>query len=193
MLFANVGRLTAQKGIDLVLENVEWLVARGGQLLVLGHGEQELEERIAAAAATHPGRVGCRIGFDETLAHLIEAGADAFLMPSRFEPCGLNQMYSLVYGTPPVVHGTGGLADTVQDADADPEGTGFVMATASDEALRDAIERAMRAHANKRRWRQLQRRGMRLAFSWDDSAARYEGVYRQAMQRSLPALAAAAA
>ena len=121
------------------------------------------------------------IGYDESMAHLIEAGADIFLMPSRFEPCGLNQMYSQRYGTPPVVHDTGGLHDSVVDTDAqtldDKSATGFVFAPATGAALLAAVERAVAAYADKKTWRQLQKNGMARDFSWERSAQRYLTLY----------------
>jgi starch synthase len=138
-LFGIVSRLTQQKGVDLVAAAAERIVALPAQLVVLGAGERALEKAIAAAAARHPGSVGVEIGFDERLAHAIEAGADAFLMPSRFEPCGMNQMYSQRYGTPPVVHATGGLADSVVDSTpatlADGTASGFAFTGATVDAL----------------------------------------------------------
>src|SRR5207249_3829250 len=118
----------------------------------------------------YPDRVGAQIGFDEGAAHLIEAGADLFLMPSRFEPCGLNQMYSLRYGTVPVVHGVGGLLDTVDDHSTGPNATGFVFKPYSAQALRAAIERALTVYRDRPAWRNLQLAGMRIDNSWDRSA-----------------------
>ena len=178
MLFGMISRLTPQKGVDLVLDALDSLLDLGAQLVLLGGGDERFETQLLAAAAAHPGRVAVRVGFDEHLAHLIEAGADCFLMPSRFEPCGLNQMYSMAYGTPVLVHATGGLADTVTDADASREGTGFVMRTADADALRDALRRARAAYGNRRRWQALQRRGMQQRFGWDASTERYVALYR---------------
>jgi starch synthase len=177
-VFGLVGRLTAQKGIDLVLQVAERLAERG-QLAILGEGERELEAALAGVAARHPGRVGLHVGFDERLAHLIEAGADLFLMPSRYEPCGLNQMYSQRYGTPPVVHATGGLADTVEDGK-----TGFVFPSFTPESFLEALERALRCYGDAAAWRAMQRAGMARDFSWSAAARRYAGLYR-----SLAALA----
>src|SRR5690606_22994064 len=117
-LLGMVGRLTHQKGVDLALAAAPALLERGARLAVLGAGEAAMERAWRELAESHPGRIAGQLRFDESLAHQIEAGADMFLMPSRFEPCGLNQMYSLAYGTPPVVRATGGLADTVVDCDA---------------------------------------------------------------------------
>jgi starch synthase len=178
MLFGLVSRLTEQKGIDLVVHNLPWLVARGAQLVVLGKGDAALEAQLQQAAEQHHLQVAVHIGFDESLAHQIEAGADAFLMPSRFEPCGLNQMYSQAYGTPPIVRATGGLADSVVDHDADPgAGTGFVFADASSDALLQAMQRAMHVYRDKPAWRALQQRGMQRNFGWDASARRYVALY----------------
>jgi starch synthase len=141
-----------------------------------------------AVAAAHPDRVGVRIGFDESLAHLIEGGSDIFLMPSRFEPCGLNQMYSMRYGTVPVVNRVGGLADTVVDPLAAPTpgegGTGFVLAGYTPAALVDAVRRAITAFGDKARWRALQLAGMQQDFSWDRSAQEYVKIYERALSRA---------
>ena len=135
-------------------------------------------------AAAQPEKIGVRIGFDESLAHLIEGGADMFLMPSRFEPCGLNQMYSLRYGTIPVVHAVGGLADTVRDAAPDArKANGFVFRNDNPAALFDALTRALGAFRDKRRWRALQRTGMAEDHSWDRSAAEYVKIYDRALGR----------
>ena len=162
-----------------MLDNVHWLLHRGAaQLVVLGSGDPGLQQRLEELALLHPRQVAVRVGFDEPLAHLIEAGADAFLMPSRFEPCGLNQMYSLLYGTPPIVRGTGGLADTVVDLAAGSDATGFVFGAADADALRIAMERALDLWREPQRWRALQQAGMRQRFDWDQAAARYVELYR---------------
>jgi starch synthase len=186
MLFAVVSRLTSQKGMDLVLDALPSILAGGGQLAVLGQGEPELQDALVAAASHHPGAISVQIGFDETLAHLIEAGADCFLMPSRFEPCGLNQMYSQAYGTPPLVNATGGLADSVTDSDTAADGTGFVMRSADAGGFADALQRARAAYAEPARWRRIQAQGMARDFGWDNSAARYLEVYRQVTQSRHP-------
>lgn len=186
MLFAVVSRLTSQKGIDLVLEALPSIVAGGGELVVLGQGEPQLQEALIAAAARHPGAVSVHIGFDETLAHMIEAGADCFLMPSRFEPCGLNQMYSQAYGTPPLVNAVGGLADSVTDCDDAADGTGFVMRSADSVGFADALQRARAAYIDTARWRRIQVNAMARDFGWDASAARYVHVYRQVTQLRHP-------
>jgi starch synthase len=180
-LFAVVSRLVEQKGIDLVADIAPRLLALPAQLVVLGTGDATLERRFTALADAHPGRIAVRIGFDEALAHQIEAGADAFLMPSRFEPCGMNQMYSQRYGTPPIVRRTGGLADTVVDCMpvtlADGTASGFVFDQASPEALFAALERAVAAFGDPATWQALQRNGMARDFGWGRAAARYAELY----------------
>jgi starch synthase len=180
-LLGAVCRITHQKGLDLLLGIDERIAALPAQLAVLGSGDKGLEAALAAMAARHPGRFAVRIGFDEALAHLVEAGADIFLMPSRFEPCGLNQMYSLRYGTPPVVRNTGGLADTVVDCNAatlaEGRANGFVFDEATPPALLEAIGRAVTAWHDKPLWRKLQRNGMLLDFGWSKAARAYLGVY----------------
>jgi starch synthase len=182
LLFGVVSRLTSQKGIDLVLALLPKIVERGGQLVVLGQGEPQLHEQLQAAAAQHPRSVSVHSRFDEALAHNIEAGIDCFLMPSRFEPCGLNQMYSQAYGTPPVVSPVGGLKDSVVDVDADPvHGSGFVMKTCDAAGLADAVDRAFLAFSDRAIWQRIQRNGMLRRFGWEESAAKYVQVYERAL------------
>jgi starch synthase len=138
-----------------------------------------MEQAWTALAQKHAGRCTVTIGFDETLAHRIEAGADIFVMPSRFEPCGLNQMYSLRYGTPPVVRATGGLADTVIDAADEKHGNGFVFGPATAEALLEALQRATSAWRKPAHWRRLQRNGMARDSSWTESAGHYLDLYQR--------------
>jgi starch synthase len=176
-VLASVGRLARQKGIDLLLPLVDGLVDEGWRLAVLGTGEPALEQVLRAAAAAHPGRVAFADRFDEALSHRFYAGADAFVMPSRFEPCGLAQLYALRYGTPPVVRRTGGLADTVTDA-AEPGGDGFVFDEATPAALGGALARAIEAWREPGRWSSLVRRGMAAVYGWDAPAAAYEDLYR---------------
>ena len=182
-LFAVVSRLTEQKGLDWLLEIAPQLLALPAQLVLLGSGDPGLERGFAALAQSHPRAASATIGFDETLAHLIEAGADAFLMPSRFEPCGINQMYSQRYGTPPVVRATGGLADTVVDCTpatlADGSASGFVFREPSAAALLAAVARAAGAWRDGPTWRALQRNGMARDFGWNASARRYAGIYAE--------------
>jgi len=154
---------------------------------VLGSGDKYLAESLAALEADFPEQVALRLGYSEPLAHQIEAGADAFIMPSLYEPCGLNQMYSQRYGTPPVVRATGGLADTVVDCTAetlaDGCASGFVFREASAPALLDAIERAARCWRDPASWRALQRNGMARDFGWEASARRYAALYAQLAPR----------
>jgi starch synthase len=168
-----VSRFTRQKGMDILAEAADEIVASDLYLVGLGTGEPEFEEFFLAMAATHPGRIAVRIGFDNRLAHRIEAGADMFLMPSRYEPCGLNQMYSLRYGTVPVVHATGGLDDTI-DVD-----TGFKFAEYSGMALASAVGSAAQAFSDHEAWQAMMRRGMRKDFSWNCSAVAYSQLYQR--------------
>ncbi len=177
-LLGLVGRLTPQKGVDLVAAGAPRLLAQGAQLVVLGKGDAALEASLAQLARAHPQQVHVTLGFDETLAHQIEAGADCFLMPSRFEPCGLNQMYSQAYGTPPVVTATGGLADTVIDVVQSPDsGTGFVMPQATQAAFDAALDAVLRLWRAPQAWQALQRRGMQKDFGWDTAARQYVALY----------------
>jgi starch synthase len=180
-LFVVVSRLTDQKGLDLVLLALDRLIAAGGQLALLGSGDPGLEASFQAAARRHPGRVAVTTGYDEALAHRLQGGGDAILVPSRAEPCGLTQLYGLRYGTLPVVRRTGGLADTVIDATA-ADGTGFVFEAATPDALAGAIGRAAAAFDDKPRWRALQHRAMAQDFSWERSARDYLGLYRSLAQ-----------
>ena len=181
-LLAFIGRLVEQKGIDLLLEAVLPLLAqRDLQLIVLGAGDPALEHRVRDMVTAFPKQVAAFIGYSEGHAHLIEAGSDMFVMPSRFEPCGLNQMYSLRYGTPPVVHRTGGLADTVIDASdatlADGTATGFVFDHDDPLALREALVRALEHYAEPATWARLVRQGMAQDLSWQRSAREYLDLY----------------
>jgi len=172
-----ISRLTEQKGFDLIAAAFDALVSLDATWVMLGSGERRFEDAWATFAARHPDRVSTTIGFDERLAHLIEAGADMFLMPSRFEPCGLNQLYSLRYGTVPIVRATGGLNDTVLDADESLAGTGFKFREYTPEALLATVKRAQRAFEDKAHWLEIQRRGMREDHSWDASAVEYVKLY----------------
>ncbi|UCE31750.1 MAG: glycogen synthase GlgA [Burkholderiales bacterium] len=182
-----VSRLTHQKGVDLVIDALPALRARGLSLAVLGRGDPELERSLTEASRRWPGAVAVQIGFEEPLAHLIEAGADLFLMPSRFEPCGLNQMYSQRYGTPPVVHATGGLADSVVDCTdetlADGTAGGFVFEAPNVPALVGAVERALELFGQPPRWRRLQRCAMAKDFGWERAARAYADLYRSLAPR----------
>jgi starch synthase len=185
MLWAVVSRLTPQKGIDLVLGALPRLLKAGAQLVVLGQGAPELQAALSEAATAHPKQVSVTLGFDEGLAHLIEAGADLFLMPSRFEPCGLNQMYSQAYGTPPVVAPVGGLLDSVSDATRDPAtGTGFIMPSCDAAGLDDALTRVLAAWKQPQQWKRIQANGMARDFGWEDSAMQYLEAYQWAALQS---------
>ncbi len=180
-IFCVVSRLTAQKGLDLLLEVVPDLVKRGGRLVLLGSGERELEQGFKDAAKRFAGKVGVVIGYDEGLSHLMQGGSDAILVPSRFEPCGLTQLYGLRYGTLPVVARTGGLADTVVDADTaaikGKRATGFQFSPVTADALRRAIMRACDLFDQREAWRGLMRNAMRYPVGWDQSAPAYLEVY----------------
>lgn len=183
-LLGSVGRLVEQKGVDLILNAIpELLATTEARFVLVGAGHGYFEQRLRELAHLYPERVFVFIGYDEQLAHLLEAGSDLFLMPSRFEPCGLNQMYSLRYGTPPVVLHTGGLADTVVDATdthlAMGVANGFVFYEPTTRALKDAILRALACYANPAVWQQLQATGMKQDFGWEHSAAQYLHLYRQ--------------
>ncbi len=185
-LLAMVTRLTEQKGLDLVLPLLPELLKQDVQVVVLGTGETRYEQALEQLAWTHPTRMGVRIAFNETLAHRVEAGADIFLMPSRFEPCGLNQMYSLRYATIPVVRAVGGLDDVVQDLDPDTgDGNGFKFLHYDVQGLRWAVDRALTLYRRNRpfwyRWRE---QVMQEDFSWERSAAEYVDLYQEAIARS---------
>ena len=176
-LIGIVSRFTPQKGTDLIAEIAGRMVAEDVYLVALGSGDPQYEEFFRQMAAEYPGRIAVRVGFDNGLAHRIEAGADMFLMPSRYEPCGLNQIYSLRYGTVPVVRATGGLDDTIEEA------TGFKFAEYSGEAFLGAVRAAVQAFSNEDAWREMMRRGMQKDFSWNASAARYSALYQQLLGR----------
>jgi len=176
-LLGVVSRLARQKGLDILAEVAGEIAAEDVYLALLGTGEPEYEEFFRAAAERLPGRIAARIGFDNGLAHLIEAGADIFLMPSRYEPCGLNQIYSLRYGTVPVVRATGGLDDTIED------GTGFKFVEYSGPALLSAVRAAIQAFSNGDEWRAMMVRGMQKDFSWKASAQAYAALYGRLLGR----------
>jgi starch synthase len=186
-IFAVVSRLTWQKGIDLLVETTDFLVGLGGRLVVLGTGDPWLEAALRDAAARHPGQVALVAEYSEPLAHLVQAGADAILIPSRFEPCGLTQLYALRYGTVPVVARVGGLADTIIDANHAARvagvATGFQFHPVDVAHLRKAIRRAVGTFADAAGWRSLQREGMRADVSWHRSAAEYAELFRQIVAR----------
>jgi starch synthase len=185
-LLGFVGRLVEQKGIDLILHSLPWLLNQGCCVALLGSGEAELEQRLRALADEHPGQLSLTLGYDEALAHRITAGSDLFMMPSRFEPCGLNQMYSLCYGTLPVVHSVGGLKDTVFDPNDFPmdKANGFSFNRPTPESFQHALRRALTSYRNPENWRCLQANGMAGDYSWQNSARAYMNVYQSALDQS---------
>lgn len=182
LLLGSVSRLVTQKGTDLLLEIIPQLAKLPLQIAMLGSGDKKLETALQRAAGKYPRLLGLQIGYDETLAHRIEAGADAFLMPSRFEPCGLNQLYSLRYGTPPIVHAVGGLKDTVTDTNPatleNGSANGFCFHQPGAQALLDTIKRALQLYRHQAQWKKVMKTGMRQSFSWEQSAHRYDALYR---------------
>ena len=175
MVCATIGGLVHQKGYDVLAEAVPGMMERKVQLVHLGAGDAAMEEQFAALATRYPGRVSAQLRFDDGLAHRIEAGADVFVMPSRFEPCGLNQLYSLRYGTLPLVHAVGGLNDSISEG---PQGWGFRFQQESPTALLEALDRALVLWRDKRAWRAAQERAMARDHSWDRAAGQYEALYR---------------
>ena len=176
-LIGMVTRLASQKGMDLIEAAIDELMARDLQLVVAGSGDQKYQELFAAWAEQYAGKLGVKIAFEEKLANQIEAGADMFLMPSRYEPSGLNQLYSLRYGTIPIVRATGGLKDSVSEFDGSA-GTGFVFEAYEPSALLAAVDRALGAYRQKDAWTALMRNAMAADFSWRRSAEAYVGVFR---------------
>jgi starch synthase len=182
MLLGVISRLSWQKGLDLVLETVPAVLAGGAQLALLGAGDRQLEESFALAAASHPGRIGAFIGYDEGFAHLIQAGCDTLLVPSRFEPCGLTQLCAMRYGAVPLVASVGGLADTVVDASAaalaSGQATGVQFTPVTRAALEEAILRAAALWQDAPLWRGIQAAGMAATVDWSGPAREYVRVYR---------------
>ncbi|MFZ2652824.1 MAG: glycogen synthase GlgA [Burkholderiaceae bacterium] len=185
-LFGVVSRLSGQKGLDMVLAALPALLRMGGQLCLQGSGDAALEAAFRAAAKANPGKVAVRIGYDEAVAHRLIAGADALLVPSRFEPCGLTQLYALRYGSVPVVRRVGGLADTVVDATpqalGEDQATGFAFDAATPAALESALHRAVQAYRTPAVWRQLMLRGMAQDFSWAEAARKYVAMYEELLR-----------
>jgi starch synthase len=178
-----IARLTDQKGMDLIAAAADDLMSLDAAWTILGNGEARYEDLWRSLATRYPDRVSVKIGFDERLAHHIESGADAFLMPSRFEPCGLNQMYSLRYGTVPIVRATGGLEDTIEDYDPRTgAGTGFKFVEYTPVAMLEAVRRALEVYRNPAVWKRIQQQGMQQDHSWDVSAREYVKVYRTSLR-----------
>lgn len=188
-LIGMISRLVEQKGFDLVAAALDRLLAQNLRFVILGAGAAPYEQFLTTLANTYPQKISVHLRFDDTLAHQIEAGSDCFLMPSRYEPCGLNQLYSLRYGTIPIVRATGGLRDTVVPFNpATGQGTGFVFQQASGDALLAAVSEALRAFADQASWRRLMQNAMAQDFSWDRSAAQYVDLYRRVLaQKQRPA------
>lgn len=183
-ILAIISRMAGQKGLDLLYDALGTVMTLNLQLVLLGSGDKALEAVFREAAAGHPTKLAARIGFDVVLSHQIEAGADLFLMPSRYEPCGLNQMYSLAYGTIPVVRATGGLDDTVTQFDpVTGEGTGFKFEEPTPTALLQALWQALALYRDKTLWRQLMTNAMAADFTWARSARAYELLYRRAVDK----------
>jgi starch synthase len=183
-IFASVTRLTPQKGVELIRQCAADILGSGAYFIALGSGERQSEEFLQALRDHAPSRVGVYIGYNESLAHLIEAGADMFLMPSKFEPCGLNQMYSLRYGTVPIVRAVGGLEDTVQNWDAvTRKGNGFKFGPFRSDRLLEKIYEARFAYADKNTWTSIQRNGMTVDNSWENAARNYLELYNWTLGR----------
>ncbi len=183
-LIASISRLADQKGFDLIEDAFEEMLAMGVQYVLLGTGERKYHDLFAALSKTHPKSFGLKIAYDNALAHLIEAGADMFLMPSRYEPCGLNQIYSLNYGTVPVVRGVGGLEDTIRDDPARPDlATGFKFYDYSAGGMLQAVSRALAVYRDREAWLALVKRCMQEDFSWEKSATAYAELYKKALEK----------
>ena len=190
LLFVAVSRLSEQKGLHLLPPLLPELIARGGQVVILGSGEASIEAALRDAFACHPGQAALRIGYDEALAHRIIAAADVILVPSRFEPCGLTQLYGLRYGALPLVHAVGGLADTVTDCSLeaidDGSASGFVFHDFSSEALRGAMRRAFALRRRASDWNAVQVHAMRQRFDWQQPASAYRALYQQLLSAIAP-------
>jgi len=177
-----ITRLVEQKGFELVADILEDLLKSDVQYVMLASGEKDLEKRFETIQRKHPNKVGIFFGFDEELAHLIEAGSDMFLMPSKYEPCGLNQMYSMRYGTVPIVRATGGLDDTVEDYSTGGKGTGFKFEKYDSKELLKAIQRALKVYQQPEEWKKIMRNGMQKDFSWEHSAKKYINLYKDLLK-----------
>lgn len=183
-LIGMISRLADQKGFDILREGIDELLRLELYLVLLGTGDEKYEKQLAELGRKHQSRFGVKIAFDNVLAHKIEAGSDMFLMPSRYEPCGLNQMYSLKYGTIPVVRATGGLDDTITEFDPETgEGNGFKFSEYSAAALVESVKKAVKVYEDEKLWRKLMRNAMKEDFSWKKSAVKYEKIYKRALAR----------
>lgn len=185
-LIGMIGRMVEQKGYDLVASVIPQLIDRDVQFVILGSGNKTIEQQFISLQQRFPSKVSVRVSYDEAFAHQIEAGADMFLMPSRFEPCGLNQMYSLRYATIPIVHDTGGLSDSVVDVNistlSEQTATGFKFYAPNDEQLLDALVRALDCYTDRATWQQIQLNGMQTDTSWSNSAQKYLSTYQKAIE-----------
>lgn len=181
-LFGFIARLVPQKGVDLLLSAMEDLLKRDLQLVIVGNGVSSYEEALKKWAKKYPNKLQVKIAFDETLAHKMYAGCDFMLVPSIFEPCGLSQLYSLRYGTIPIVHKTGGLADSIEPWDG-IEGTGFVFSTYGQEAFLEQIDLAFKCKKNAKNWLTLRKNAMKQDFTWNNRVNDYESVYKNALSR----------
>ncbi len=182
-VFGIVSRLTSQKGLDLVIDALPSILERGAQLVVLGSGDKALEAQYLELAQRHPQQIAVTIGYDENYSHLLQAGCDSLLIPSRFEPCGLTQLYALKYGTLPLVRHTGGLADSVSEGMDGKLQTGFVFGNANAEELAAAMHRAADVYSDKKQWQQLQSNAMKMDFSWDNAAEDYIALYHEVIAK----------
>jgi starch synthase len=182
-LFCVISRLTTQKGMDVLASTTDELVAMGGRLALIGTGDHGIEASFHEAAMRHPGKIGVKIGYDESLSHLLQGGSDAILIPSRFEPCGLTQLYGLRYGCVPIAADTGGLADTIIDANAAAlsagVATGFLFDGVNRDGLIRSISHATNRFADRKTWKSIQEQGMRADFSWKRSGRQYADLYRR--------------
>ncbi len=183
-LLGIISRLDTQKGFDLLLRVLNEVLALDAGLVILGSGNEKIQKALQKTSKGHPGRMCLRIGFDEPLAHRIMAGTDIFLIPSRYEPCGLTQMYALKYGAVPLVRATGGLDDTVIPFDPQTgEGNGFKFGPYEPKAFLDTLRRAIDLFEDSKTWKRIIKNGMKADFSWDRSAQRYMELYRSVVQR----------
>ena len=183
-LIAMISRLAGQKGFDLIEGAVDDLMAMDLQMIFLGTGDRKYQDLLEKIGSKYPKKAGVKIGYNVALAHKIEAGADIFLMPSRYEPCGLNQLYSLKYGTIPVVRATGGLDDTIKNFNSETgNGNGFKFRDYSSDAILKGVSKAVELYKDKRRWKKIMQNAMACDFSWEHSAKEYVKVYNKALTK----------
>lgn len=189
-IFAAISRITWQKGIDMLADTADEVIHNGGRIIIVGQGDHAIEQSLLETASRYPGRMAVHIGYDEPTAHLVQGGADAIVQPSRFEPCGLTQLYALRYGCVPVVSRTGGLSETIIDANdaamSARVATGFQFHPVTTNGLRLALRRALHAYEQPKMWARLQNQGMKTKFSWERSGQQYAAVYRSLVQKASP-------